>query len=244
MCKLERLDTMQELSTNYDAEALESFFHHRQALVWQRLVTISLQFVLLYTRGLLRGGPSAALNPAPEELCGLLAALGPTFVKLGQTLSTREDLVGRDVARSLSALQMSAPPFDDHTALALVRSELGGELEDLYTEFPDKHTAAASLGQVYKALLQMEGDGPRDVAVKVQRPHLLGSIALDVYVLRMALGIVRKLARINSDIRAIADEVGRGLFAELDYTVEASQVRLLCNTTLLACWLSSRSHRH
>ena len=219
-------------------------------------------------------------NPPGDELSALLASLGPTFVKLGQTLSTREDLIGKDVARKLSALQMAAPPFDDAVAYALITSELGAEPQQLYGELSASPVAAASLGQVYRGTVEpghatapvhlsapdaseaaaaaasngaasrestfsvtraryaralassaaAGGDrtqavGEWDVAVKVQRPDLLGSIALDVYVLRLTLGAVRRLAGINSDIRNIADEVGRGLFAELDYRVEASQVR-------------------
>jgi aarF domain-containing kinase len=218
------------LSRQYDPEVLESFFSNRQLLVWERLANITVRFALLYVRGFLHGGQAAALNPPSDVLCDLLATLGPTFVKLGQTLSTREDIVGKDLARTLSDLQMAAPPFEDSIAHSVIKSELKSELEILYDVFTDTHVAAASLGQVYRAKLRRssngtEGDGTLfDVAVKVQRPDLLGSIALDVYVLRLALGLLRKAAKINSDIRSIADEVGRGLFAELDYRVEASQV--------------------
>lgn len=166
------------------------------------------------------------------EISGFLSRTGPTFIKLGQTLSTREDLVGRDVARALADLQMAAPPFPDAVAMDLIEAELGGLPAEVFDTFSQRYVAAASMGQVYKATLRSTGE---EVAVKVQRPDLLEGIALDVYVLRLCLGTIRYLAKINSDIRTIADEVGAGLFAELDYTVEASQVclpREYCNHML------------
>lgn len=216
------LPRVQALSTDYDPEASERFFSQRPLLVWRRLAEISARLGGLYLRAFLRG----SARPASDDLCALLATLGPTFVKLGQTLSTREDLIGRDLARSLSGLQMAAPPFDDAVAFQVIRAELHDEPRGLYQRFPDTHVAAASLGQVYQAELHNLDNSSEDlVAVKVQRPNLLGSIALDVYALRIGLGVVRRLAKINSDLRKIADEVGAGLFAELDYRVEASQVR-------------------
>ena len=237
---------MQALSTTYDVDELQRFFAGRPLLVWQRLGSITWRFSTMFVRSFLRSGRSGLTNPPGDELTALLATLGPTFVKLGQTLSTREDLIGRDVARTLSSLQMAAPPFDDATAFAVMRDQLHGDPRQLYERISETPVAAASLGQVYKGAVDVRGtrverkasaqkvasdadaqsaSGTWDVAVKVQRPDLLGSIALDVYVLRLALGVVRRLAGINSDIRKIADEVGRGLFAELDYRVEASQVR-------------------
>jgi aarF domain-containing kinase len=249
---------LQELSTRYDAADLQRFFKARPLLVWQRLGGITCQFAALIVRSYLRGGAAAVRNPPTDELCALLARLGPTFVKLGQTLSTREDLVGRDIARTLSNLQMAAPPFDDALAMAVIRDQLAGDPNTLYRDLSSSPVAAASLGQVYRGAVDVASGGngaaagelePWDVAVKVQRPDLLGSIALDIYVLRLALGLVRRLAGINSDIRNIADEVGRGLFAELDYRVEASQARRCLTCCYVGCFTHASSlavlqHRH
>lgn len=210
---------MQDLTTQYDAEALQSYFAKRPWRVVARLIQVTQQFVNLFV--------SVKLSPVQtslsDELCSFLSSLGPTFVKLGQTLSTREDLVGKEIARALADLQMAAPPFSDSVAYEVIRDELGGSPRSKYKSLSESHVAAASLGQVYKGTV---GTG-ESVAVKVQRPDVLDGIALDVYVLRLGLGLVRKLAGINSDIRNIADEVGKGLFAELDYTVEAAQVNSL-----------------
>jgi aarF domain-containing kinase len=219
---------LQVLSTKYDPQVLQQFFERRPFLVWGRLAEIIFRSLALYLRTLIKHGPKRSVQSSADELCTLLASLGPTFIKLGQTLSTREDIVGKDLARTLSGLQMSAPPFEDALAHEVIRLELHGEPEDLYADFSGTHVAAASLGQVYQGKLPQErlstSAHPCTVAIKVQRPNMLGSIALDVYTLRLGLGLVRKLAKINSDLRKIADEVGSGLFAELDYRVEAAQV--------------------
>jgi aarF domain-containing kinase len=207
---------MQGLTTKYDAEILASYFSRRPWSVVGRLVQVTQQLVSLYFS--LKFSPSK--NDLSDELCSFLSSLGPTFVKLGQTLSTREDLVGRDIARALADLQMAAPPFDDDIAYDVISQELGASPKAKFQTLSEQHVAAASLGQVYKGTIRT-GEA---VAVKVQRPDVLDGIALDVYVLRLGLGLVRTLAGINSDIRNIADEVGKGLFAELDYTVEATQV--------------------
>lgn len=209
---------MQVLSTKYDADAVSKFFRERPWLVVGRVLDVAKQGILLFLKLKLSGKDVSLAG----EICGFLSRAGPTFVKLGQTLSTREDLVGKDVARALADLQMAAPPFPDAIAMDLIAAELGGLPAEVFDTFTQRYVAAASMGQVYKATLRSSGE---EVAVKVQRPDLLVSIALDVYVLRLGLGAVRYLARINSDIRNIADEVGAGLFAELDYTVEANQVR-------------------
>lgn len=108
----------------------------------------------------------------------------------------------------------------------MLARELGCDPNVAFQDISETSIAAASLGQVYQAHLAPSG---ALAAVKVQRPDLLGSIALDVYLLRSALGWVRRITRINSDIRSIADEVGRGLFSELDYRVEARQSRLFAD---------------
>jgi hypothetical protein len=208
---------VQVLSTTYDPDALNRFFKDRPLLVVQRLSDIAIRFLSLYIKRKVHQG-----HDQSKDLCELLSALGPTFVKLGQTLSTREDIIGKEMARTLSDLQMSAPPFSDNLAFDVLTSELGAPPAERFATFSEHHVAAASLGQVYKGTLRESGE---EVAIKVQRPDLLGSIALDVYVLRIGLGLVRKLANINSDIRNIADEVGKGLFSELDYLTEAQQAR-------------------
>ncbi|MCP9787182.1 ABC1 kinase family protein [Cyanobium sp. N5-Cardenillas] len=145
--------------------------------------------------------------------------LGPCFIKVGQALSTRPDLVRRDWLEELARLQDDLPPFSHAVALALIEEELGAPAHQLYEEFPDYPMAAASLGQVYRARLA-EGHW---VAVKVQRPDL-------PFILRRDLVIIRSLAVLTAPflplnlgfgLGAIIDEFGSTLFEEIDYRREA-----------------------
>jgi predicted unusual protein kinase regulating ubiquinone biosynthesis (AarF/ABC1/UbiB family) len=149
-----------------------------------------------------------------------LTALGPCFIKVGQALSTRPDLVRRDWLEELSRLQDDLPPFPCAIAKQTITTELGVELTDVFAEFPNYPVAAASLGQVYRARLK---DG-RWVAVKVQRPNL-------PLILRRDLAIIRTLAilcapflplNLGFGLGTIIDEFGRSLFDEIDYRKEAA----------------------
>ena len=148
-----------------------------------------------------------------------LSDLGPCFIKVGQALSTRPDLVRRDWLEELTRLQDDLPAFSQRIAEQLIEAELGAPPQQLFAEFPSYPIAAASLGQVYKAQL---ADG-RWVAVKVQRPEL-------PFILRRDLTIIRSLAimaapwlplNLGFGLGAIIDEFGQTLFNEIDYLKEA-----------------------
>ena len=114
--------TSQELSTSYDPHALVAFFGRRPLVVVTRAFEVAYKLASYATRQYLRTelGLATAEEQArldTEELCALMSSLGPTAVKLGQLLSTREDIIGRKYARALTALQAAAPPFDDREAL-------------------------------------------------------------------------------------------------------------------------------
>jgi len=148
-----------------------------------------------------------------------LTQLGPCFIKVGQALSTRPDLVRRDWLDQLTQLQDNLPPFPHQLALAEIEAELGAPAVQLFESFPPYPVAAASLGQVYKAELTPG----QWVAVKVQRPNL-------AYILRRDLVIVRLLGVITAPflplnlgfgLGDIIDEFGLTLFEEIDYRREA-----------------------
>eukprot|EP00268_Persea_americana_P016383 TRINITY_DN1776_c0_g1_i3.p1 TRINITY_DN1776_c0_g1~~TRINITY_DN1776_c0_g1_i3.p1 ORF type:complete len:654 (-),score=136.99 TRINITY_DN1776_c0_g1_i3:431-2392(-) len=143
--------------------------------------------------------------------------LGPTFIKVGQSLSTRPDIIGSEIAKALSELHDQIPPFPQTVAMKIIEEELGCPVESVYTNISDKPVAAASFGQVYHGVTF---DGPT-VAVKVQRPNLLHAVVRDIYILRLGLGLLQKVAKRKSDLRLYADELGRGLVGELDYNLEA-----------------------
>jgi predicted unusual protein kinase regulating ubiquinone biosynthesis (AarF/ABC1/UbiB family) len=150
-----------------------------------------------------------------EELVGL----GPTFIKIGQTLSTRVDLLPRTYVDEMAELQDRIPPFSTALARKFIEEELGKPVEAVYRDFPDAPIAAASLGQVYRTWLH---DGT-EVAVKVQRPELLEIFAEDLTVLRrMAVWAESRVDWLKSvELLDILDEFGRKLHEEIDYVREA-----------------------
>ncbi len=117
-----------------------------------------------------------------------LQAIGPTFIKLGQTLATRADLIGTELARDLSTLQDRLPPFPTQQAKAIIEEELGAPIAVLFSSFADKPIAAASIAQVYQAVTSDE----RAVAVKVVRPHLAEAFAQDVGLLTWLAGLIAR----------------------------------------------------
>lgn len=154
-----------------------------------------------------------------ERILRTLTNLGPCFIKVGQSLSTRPDLVRRDWLDQLTRLQDDLPSFDHAIALATIEAELGGPAHELFAEFPDYPVAAASLGQVYKARL---ADG-RWVAVKVQRPNLAYLLRRDLVLIRLLAIATAPLLPLNLGfgLGTIIDEFGRTLFEEIDYRREA-----------------------
>jgi len=154
-----------------------------------------------------------------RAILGTLNDLGPCFIKVGQALSTRPDLVRRDWLEELTRLQDDLPPFSHAVALALIEEELGAPAHQLYEEFPDYPMAAASLGQVYRARL---ADG-HWVAVKVQRPDLPFLLRRDLVIIRSLAVLAAPFLPLNLGfgLGAIIDEFGSTLFEEIDYRREA-----------------------
>jgi predicted unusual protein kinase regulating ubiquinone biosynthesis (AarF/ABC1/UbiB family) len=152
------------------------------------------------------------------QLRQLLTRLGPTFIKVGQALSTRPDLVRKDFLEELVKLQDQLPPFDNAIAYQIIESELGRPVKELYSELSPSPVAAASLGQVYRGFLHTG----EEVAVKVQRPNLRPVITLDLYLMRWAAGWLSPWLPLNlgHDLTLIVDEFGTKLFEEIDYINE------------------------
>ncbi len=153
------------------------------------------------------------------ELRELLTKLGPAFIKIGQAVSTRPDLVPPTYLEELTKLQDQIPPFDNAIAFRYIEETLGAPPEALFVEISENPVAAASLGQVYKARLQTG----ESVAVKVQRPGLAEKITLDVYILRgLASWAMQNLSFIRTDLVGILDEFAERIFEEMDYTQEGA----------------------
>ena len=162
-----------------------------------------------------------------SQLREILTRLGPTFIKVGQALSTRPDLIRKDFLEELIKLQDQLPSFDNAIAFSIIETELGCSIEEAYSKISPNPVAAASLGQVYRAFLHTG----EEVAVKVQRPNLLPVITLDLYLMRWAAGWLSPWLPLNlgHDLSLIVDEFGIKLFEEIDYINEGRNAEKFAN---------------
>lgn len=147
-----------------------------------------------------------------------LLKLGPTFIKIGQSISTRADLLPLAYIRELSKLQDSVPSFPRADAMAIIERELNNSIDTLYASIEPEPVAAASLGQVYRARLH----SGESVAVKVQRPHLAETINFDLAVLRSIARFMGRFPRLTRgvDWQGTIDEFATVIFEEMDYVQE------------------------
>ncbi|MEM7770156.1 MAG: AarF/ABC1/UbiB kinase family protein, partial [Cyanobacteria bacterium P01_A01_bin.37] len=147
----------------------------------------------------------------------MLTNLGPAYIKVGQALSTRPDLVPTEFLNELTLLQDQIPPFPNAVAYSFIEEELGAPPKEIFAELSDSPLAAASLGQVYKGKLKTG----EVVAVKVQRPGLAQRISLDIYILRQIAAIATSFIKnVKSDLVGIMDEFGERIYEEMDYVNE------------------------
>jgi hypothetical protein len=153
------------------------------------------------------------------HLRAMFDELGPTFVKFGQLLSTRPDILPPDIIAELRGLQDDVTPFTYEEAETVIQQELGLSIERLFLEFDPVPIAAASIGQVHRAILP----NGRRVAVKVQRPNAPDQIEADISLLYQAARLAKdRLRRLDFiDARGIVDEFARNIRQELDYRGEA-----------------------
>ena len=156
-----------------------------------------------------------------------LIDLGPCFIKVGQALSTRPDLIRKDWLEELTNLQDNLPSFSHEKALEIIENELGKPANELFKEFPSKPIASASLGQVYKAKLFSN----YWVAVKVQRPNLIFNIRRDIVIIKILGVLSAPILPLNLGfgLGEIIDEFGRSLFDEVDYKKEANNAEKFSN---------------
>lgn len=155
---------------------------------------------------------------AGERLRAALEELGPAFVKLGQLLSTRPDILPADVIEGLQKLQDSVRPFPFSEAKELIETELGDRLEDLYAQFAEEPTASASVSQVYRAGLA----SGKQVAVKVQRPGIGKTVDLDLDILKDLARFVDRHTPYGDlyDCSGMVTEFENTIKNELDFTKE------------------------
>lgn len=179
-------------------------------------------------RLVLERGDEAERLPIERRILLTIHDLGPTFIKLGQILSTRPDLLPPALIAELKTLQDAVPPMPPESVRDIIRAELGGEAEDLFDEFESEPLACASIAQVHRARLK---NGGAAVVVKVQRPNLKPQIEADLEIMGF---LARSLeanfpeARFYSPVGIVA-EFEKAIFREIDFTHEIDHIERFRN---------------
>ena len=167
--------------------------------------------------------------PRGQRLREALEHLGPIFVKFGQVLSTRRDLLPPDIADELAFLQDRVPPFSSDVAVGTIERAFGRPLNEIFVEFTHKPVASASIAQVHFAVIKDNNGVTREVAVKVLRPGMLTVIDKDLSLMRMMAGWVDRLSADGKRLkpREVVAEFDKYLHDELDFMREASNAAQL-----------------
>jgi len=211
----------------YDPLVLRAFFRKRPLAVLTRIIQVTtvgggvfLNTFLDKLLGRLEKNPDLEVQRA-AELRDIITSLGPFFIKLGQALSIRPDVLSPRSMVELQKLCDKVPSFDSKIAFETIEQELGKPVSELFSEITPEPVAAASLGQVYQATLRNGGDV---VAVKVQRPAVLETVSLDLYLARELGMIARNIPALSSRLDAVAllDEFAFRFYQELDYNKECA----------------------
>jgi aarF domain-containing kinase len=211
------------LPYEYDPEALKNYFGKKPLVVLKRIIQVLSVGGGFFTRTAIdallgRNDPDLEVKRA-GELRDLITSLGPFYIKLGQALSIRPDVLSPRSMVELQKLCDKVPSYDSKIAFATIEKELGRTVDELFSEITPEPVAAASLGQVYKATLRKTG---QTVAVKVQRPGVLETVSLDLYLAREIGLIARAFPALADRLDAVAllDEFAYRFFQELDYNTE------------------------
>lgn len=192
----------------------------RPWILLPRVLYILLTLIFLLLRILFQGNSNSknVQKNLSKYLFDVITDLGPCFIKLGQALSTRPDLVSQDWLTELTNLQDNLPPFEHKIALKIIEEELGLPANELFDDFPNEPIASASLGIVYKAKTKKNNF----CAVKVQRPNLYFLIRRDIVILKILATTFGSFLPLNIGvgIGEIIDEFGKALFEEINYEQE------------------------
>lgn len=212
--------TIESETLRYNPVAIAAYYRNKPLFVLGRILAVlwpSLRFIVGLWWDQQRGRVVENQQRRAIQLRELLTQLGPAYIKIGQALSTRPDLVPPVYLDELTRLQDQLPPFPNEIAYQFVEEELGAHPDQIYAELSPQPIAAASLGQVYKGKLKTG----ETVAVKVQRPDLRERITVDLYILRRLSAWANKnIKRVRSDLVGILDEFGARIYEEMDYIQE------------------------
>jgi len=169
--------------------------------------------------------PFRARGPKEQRVARALTSLGPSYIKLGQFMATRADVIGPELARDLGALQDRLPPFSMAEARAAVEASLGGRLEDHFVEFGPP-VAAASIAQVHKAVVEDADGTRRTVAVKILRPGVERRFKADLDSYFFAARLIERVHAPTRRLRpvSVVDNLKRTTDLEMDLRLEAAAV--------------------
>ncbi|MDY7003400.1 MAG: AarF/ABC1/UbiB kinase family protein [Cyanobacteriota bacterium] len=175
-------------------------------------------FFFLWWDNLFQNKSASVRKLRAQWLVKTMLDLGPTFIKIGQSLSTRADMLPKEYVEELGKLQDRVPAFETTEAIAIIESELGNSLYSLYRDFQERPIAAASLGQVHKAQLQTG----EEVVIKVQRPGLKSLFDLDVKVVKNVIRFCQRYFAWAKryELDAIYYDFFKILYQEIDYINE------------------------
>eukprot|EP00890_Picochlorum_soloecismus_P001229 jgi/Picsp_1/2106/NSC_05571-R1_uncharacterized aarf domain-containing protein kinase chloroplastic-like len=210
-----------EMGHLYDPDKLAEVLSQRPTFLTARAITIASALGGIIT-GILADIASGSFESnakrRAEQLRSTLARLGPSFVKVGQALSSRPDLLPKPYLDGLATLQDRLDSFPTPVAMTVIEEELGRPVDEIYSYISKEPVAAASLGQVYKGVLRSTGE---QVAIKVQRPAIGEGIAVDMVLLRRLMMLIdTRLDIISQPLVPLVDEFAARLFGELDYVQE------------------------
>jgi ubiquinone biosynthesis protein len=169
-----------------------------------------------------RAAIEAARSPLAERVRLVAVDLGPSFVKLGQIASTRTDILPREWTSELKKLQDEVPPLPFADIRAAVEASLGAPLDHFYESVDEEPLAAASIGQVHRAVLRHE-DGPQNVVLKVQRPGIRGTVQSDLDILHDLAHLIERSIPESKTYNPVGlvEQFDRAITAELDFVLEA-----------------------
>ncbi len=190
-----------------------------------------------YMRGLLTGRKDEDPNiPTPEVLRNILVELGPFYVKLGQILSTRPDILPPNYIKALTALQANVPPVSWEAIERLLRQELKQPIESIFSNINQQPIAAGSIGQIHRATLTTG----EEVAIKVQRPGIDKIVEQDITLIKGIAELV-SLTEFgqNYDIVELADEFSQAIKAELNFTKEANYTDKIRHNLSESLWFDT-----
>ncbi|KAG2654941.1 hypothetical protein PVAP13_1NG558300 [Panicum virgatum] len=220
LVEVESADNNEGLPLVYSPEIISAYWGKRPRAVATRVVQL-----LSVAGGFISSLISDLINKKLKEnevaraieLREIVTSLGPAYIKLGQALSIRPDILSPAAMTELQKLCDKVPSFPDDIAMALLEEELGQPWQAIYSELSPSPIAAASLGQVYKGRLKETGEL---VAVKVQRPFVLETVTIDLFIIRNLGLVLRRFPQVSIDVVGLVDEWAARFFEELDYVNE------------------------